>query len=203
MNYLKKHYKMRIAIFTLLITVVFTQCKTQQNASQSQSPTAKYNYYTSVEKIYKLEKNMSYLKVNDILGIQPHDIYVDFNSGKKIVTYLYKNRYHEVENTLTDSEKGLNGGTPKYLTSSEDDKSLYCVFDQNTQLLNSYVTDLGRNQASEVLKDEQNLKSYVKNPSKPRKLKTKKSEGKLKLKSFGSSKIPSLGGVPKLGFNKN
>jgi hypothetical protein len=108
MNYLKKYNKMRTVILTLLMTVVFTQCKTQQTASQS--PTAKYNYYTSVEKIYKLEKNMSYLKVNDILGIQPYDIYVDFNNGKKIVTYLYKNRYHEVENTLTDSEKGLNGG---------------------------------------------------------------------------------------------
>ncbi len=81
-------------------------------------------------------------------------------------------------------------------------KAIYCVFDQNTQLLSSYVTDLGRNQASEVLKDEQNLKSYVKNPSKPRKLKMKKSEGKLKLKSFGGSKISSLGSVPKLGFNK-
>lgn len=200
MNYLKKYTKMRTAILTLLMAVVFTQSKAQQTASQS--PTAKYNYYTSVEKIYKLEKNMSYMKVNDILGIQPHDIYVDFNNGKKIVTYLYKNRYHEVENTLTDTEKGLNGGTPKYLTSSEDDKSLYCVFDQNTQLLSSYVTDLGRNQASEVLKDEQNLKSYIKNPSKPRKLKMKKSEGKLKLKSFGGSKIPSIGSVPKLGFNK-
>ncbi len=119
---------MRTVILTLLMTVVFTQCKTQQTASQTQSPTAKYNYYTSVEKIYKLEKNMSYLKVNDILGIQPHDIYVDFNNGKKIVTYLYKNTWHEVEKYLTDTEKGLNGGTPKYLTSSEDDKSHLLCF---------------------------------------------------------------------------
>ena len=202
MNYLKKYNKMRTVILTLSLIVVFTQCKTQQTTSQTQSPKAKYDYYTTVEKIYKLEKNMSYLKVNDILGIQPHDIYVDFNNGKKIVTYLYKNTWHEVENTLKDSEKGLNGGTPKYKVSNDEDKSLYCVFDQNTQLLSSYVTDLGRGQASEVLKDEQNLKSYIKNPSKPRKLKMKKSEGKLKLKSFGGSKIPSLGSVPKLGLNK-
>ena len=200
MNYLKKYNKMRTSILTLLMTVIFTQCTTQQTVSEA--PKAKYNYYTSVEKIYKLEKDMSYLKVNDVLGIQPYDIYVDFNNGKKIVTYLYKNRYHEVENTLTDSEKGLNGGTPKYLTSSEDDQSLYCVFDQNTQLLNSYVSDIGRNKASQVLKDEQNLKSYVKNPSKPRKLKKKKSDGKLKLKSFGAPKMPSIGSIPKLGLNK-
>jgi len=83
MNYLKKYNKMRTVILTLSLIVVFTQCKTQQTTSQTQSPKAKYDYYTTVEKIYKLEKNMSYLKVNDILGIQPHDIYVDFNNGKK------------------------------------------------------------------------------------------------------------------------
>lgn len=196
---LKNINKMKTLMLALTMTVIFTQCKTQQTVSDA--PTSKYNYYTTVEKIYKLEKNMSYMKVNDILGIQPHDIYVDFNNGKKIVTYLYKNRYHEVENTLVDSERGLNGGTSKYLTSSDEDRSLYCVFDQNTQLLSSYVSDLGRSDGKEVLKHEQSLKSYIKNPSKPRKLKMKKSEGTLKLKPFGGSKIPSLGSVPKLGIN--
>ena len=41
MNYFKKNTKMRTAILTLLMTVVFTQSKAQQ--TNSQSPTAKYN----------------------------------------------------------------------------------------------------------------------------------------------------------------
>ena len=144
------------------------------------SSVAQYNefYYTNMDKIYMLEKGMSYDRVNDILGIKPHDIYVDYNNGKKILTYLYKNTYQEVASNELLNEVALSGGSPKY--DPKEDHTLFCIFDENTNLLESYITDLGRKSGKDVLKDEKKLKSFVQNPKKPKaKVKIKKNSAKL------------------------
>jgi uncharacterized protein (UPF0297 family) len=166
---------------------------------------SKEYYYTTIENIYKLEKDMSYNRVNDILGVLPNDIYVDYNNGKKIVSYLYKNRYHEIPSVDIDKEVGLSGGSPKYISNTKEDKVLFCVFNENDNSLETYITSVGREQAIKVLKDEQNLKSFIESPAKPKKFsksKGNKSRGKsLKLSSGDNSVEINKPGV-KVNFKK-
>ena len=180
-----KNNKLTYYILSFSLLISFQLINTEIS-SQS-----KEYYYTTIENIYKLEKDMSYNSVNDILGVLPNDIYVDYNNGKKIVSYLYKNRYHEIPAVDIDKEVGLTGGSPKYLSNTKEDKVLFCVFNENDNSLETYITSAGREQAVSVLKDEQNLKSYIENPVKPKKF--SKSKGNknrvksLKLSSGNSS----------------
>ena len=186
-----------ILSFSLLMSFQFINTEI---TSQS-----KEYYYTTIENIYKLEKDMSYNRVNDILGVLPNDIYVDYNNGKKIVSYLYKNRYHEIPSVDIDKEVGLSGGSPKYLSNTKEDKTLFCVFNENDNTLETYITSVGREKAITVLKDEQNLKAFIENPVKPKKFsksKGNKNRGKsLKLNSGDNSADINKSGV-KVNFKK-
>ena len=155
---LSSEYRFLAIIFVIIFSSVINP----------KSLKAQYNefYYTNLDKIYMLEKDMSYDRVNDVLGITPNDIYVDYNSGKKIVTYLYKNTYHEIPSNELLNEVALYGGSPKY--DPKEDHTLFCVFDENSNQLESYITDLGRKNGQSVLKNEKKLKSYIQNPKKPR-----------------------------------
>ena len=91
---------------------------------------------------------------------------------------MYKNTYQEVASNELLNEVALSGGSPKY--DPNEDHTLFCIFDENTNLLESYITDLGRKSGKDVLKDEKKLKSYVQNPKKLKaKVKIKKSSAKL------------------------
>ena len=167
--------------FLNLANIVLLTCFAASCAVvQPTQSVAQYNefYYTNLDNIYMLEKGMSYDRVNDVLAIKPHDIYVDYNNGKKILTYLYKNTYQEVASNELLNEVALSGGSPKY--DPKEDHTLFCIFNENTNLLESYITDLGRKIGKDVLKDEKKLKSYVQNPKKPiTKVNIKKGSAKL------------------------
>ncbi|HIA05312.1 MAG TPA: hypothetical protein EYN71_01115 [Flavobacteriales bacterium] len=150
---------MRTILLLFTLAIIGSSCRTVP-------------YYTTVKKMTQIRTGMKLDAVNSTLGISPHDYYLDVNNGKKIMVYKYKHRYHKVLKMEVSKERGLAGGSPRFRKAN----NAYFVFDQNSGKLDGFITDLGRKQGEEILKDENYLRLFLDDPEKMRGLTSKSSK---------------------------
>lgn len=132
------------AIFTFfLIGTVFTSC-TYYIAPP----------YTSVNELIKVRKGMTMSKVNEVLGIQPYDIYTIQDDGSTILVYNYrlKDRKMSVSDLNTSkTERGQKEGVDWY----GDPSRVYILFEDDK--VASLISDHGREDAELLMLVNNNL----------------------------------------------
>jgi hypothetical protein len=112
--------------------------------------------YTSVDELSKVRKGMTMSKVNEVLGIQPFDIYTVQDDGGTILVYNYrlKDRRAKVNGNLleyTKTEASQKEGTPWYGEASR----AYLLFKDDKMA--SLITDNGRQDAERLIIVNNNL----------------------------------------------
>jgi hypothetical protein len=113
--------------------------------------------YTNVEKITELEQGMTVDKVNDVLDINPYDVYY-IGKKKTILVYNYrvKNRKQKVSGSYDEfihSEASQTGGAPYY--KKEGDK-VFVSFEDGK--MSSLITNNGRKHAEFIMLTNNNLR---------------------------------------------
>ena len=112
--------------------------------------------YTSVDELSKVRKGMTMSKVNEVLGIQPFDIYTVQDDGGTILVYNYriKDRRAKVHGNLTEytkTEASQKEGIPWYGEPSR----AYLLFKDDKMA--SLITDNGRQDAERLMIVNNNL----------------------------------------------
>ena len=112
--------------------------------------------YTSVNELIKVRKGMTISKVNEVLGIQPYDIYTVQDDGGTILVYNYriKERKMSVNGNfakVTKSERGQKEGIDWYGEPSR----VYILFEEDN--VASLITDHGREDAELLMITNNNL----------------------------------------------
>ena len=112
--------------------------------------------YTSVDELSKVRKGMTMSKVNEVLGIQPFDIYTVQDDGGTILVYNYrlKDRRAKVSGNLmeyTKTEASQKEGIPWYGEASR----AYLLFKDDKMA--SLITDHGRQDAERLIIVNNNL----------------------------------------------
>lgn len=118
-------------------------------------------YYTTIEKMYAVDPGMTVAEVNNALGISPYELYVDLNTGNKIVVYLYRYRMQQVPVTKTDREEYLSNGRERYAKEGK----MYAVFGQGDGKLLTFITDAGRQAGLNEIKWENRIRYIVQSPA--------------------------------------
>jgi len=123
----RKQITMKKLVLFLPIALLFSACSTVMLPS-----------YTTVSKIYKLQKGMSMSEVDNVLDAPPFDMYVNAKDGVKMVEYKYVHHHMKVRGAY-NSEANLNLGAPRYINPSD----LVVVFDAQSGKMLYYYTSAG------------------------------------------------------------
>lgn len=135
------------------IVVLLASCKTS---------TVYTNFYTTIDRIYNVEPGMKMTEVNNALGVSPYELYLDLNTGNKIVVYLYTHRMQAIPMNKQDREEYLSNGREVY----KHEGKIFAVFGQGDGKLISYMTQTGRNSGLNEMKWENVVRYVVENPGK-------------------------------------
>jgi hypothetical protein len=112
--------------------------------------------YTNVSELIKVRKGMTMNKVNEVLGINPYDIYTVQDDGGTILVYNYriKERKMAVNGNfakITKSERGQKEGIEFYGEPSR----VYILFEEDK--VAAMITDHGREDAELLMITNNNL----------------------------------------------
>lgn len=106
-------------------------------------------YYTEPSKIAQLSVNMELSKVNQVLGIEPYDVYHMQDDGSSILVYAYRRK----ERKIKKADKPENIYGPESQTNGEvwytSEGFAYLLF--NKGKLQSLITDEGRKSSKAIL----------------------------------------------------
>ncbi|MEQ8325111.1 MAG: hypothetical protein RIC15_06190 [Vicingaceae bacterium] len=121
--------------------------------------------YTSVNELIKVRKGMTITKVNEVLGIQPYDLYNVQDDGGTILVYNYRIKdrkmkvpgmsYKQREKVIK-SERGQKEGIEWYAEASR----VYILFEDDK--VASLITDHGREDAEWLMITNNNLQLIAK-----------------------------------------
>lgn len=101
--------------------------------------------------------------VNSTLGVLPNEFYTNFSDGNKVLVYKYKKQYQLVPlKSQNDKEYLANGGKEKFIK----ENNLYVVFDQKTDKMAYFITDIGRETAKKRIAESNLLKLIKADPIK-------------------------------------
>jgi hypothetical protein len=99
------------------------------------------------------------------LGVEPIDIYTNFENGYKVLLFKYKQEYQKVSAIRQDREENLKSGNVYYKPGKES-KDLFIVLDSRTDKMITMVTSSGRgNSAKRVLKNSALLELVKSDPT--------------------------------------
>lgn len=112
--------------------------------------------YTSVSELIKVRKGMTLNKVNEVLGIQPYDIYTIQDDGSTVLVYNYriKDRKMSISGDpakATKTERGQKEGIDWYGEASR----VYILFEDDK--VASLISDHGREDAELLMLVNNNL----------------------------------------------
>ncbi|MCE9540012.1 MAG: hypothetical protein K8R85_12460 [Bacteroidetes bacterium] len=132
----------------LLLTVGIVMISSCTSIYKSSPP------FTSVDKIIQLKSDMDIRKVNEMLGIQPYDIYTIQETGGSLLVYNYRIRDRKVklpvdlakQDEFIHSEEFQTKGDTYYRT---DAQRLFIFFQEGK--MKSMLTDNGINNAEHLL----------------------------------------------------
>lgn len=96
------------------------------------------NEFTTTGEIYKLKIGMTEAEVITTLGVQPYEIYYNFQDQTKILMWNYRRPNHEVDREKKNTEAVLNVQSSKFV-----DEEILHVHINDGKLTNFY-TDTGR-----------------------------------------------------------
>jgi len=141
-------HKCNIRFVFITCIVILTSCAVQQNQKWIAPP------YTSVDKIIKVKEGMSIEEVNNVLGINPYDIYILQDKGASILIYNYRIKDREMEvpsnynqrTKFIHSEEAQTSGEIRYKT---DGNILYAFFKDGK--LETMLTDAGKDNSEYLL----------------------------------------------------
>jgi hypothetical protein len=109
--------------------------------------------YTKVSKIFELKSGMTQGDIINTLGVEPFDIYTNFENGYKVLLFKYKQEYQKVSAARQDREENLKSGNV-YYKSGKESKDLFIILDSKTDRMITMVTSSGRgNSAKRILKN--------------------------------------------------
>lgn len=133
-------------IFVVLFTTLWS-CKT---SITSYSP-----YYTEPIKVSQLQKGMNLQEVNNLLGVEPFDVYFT-GDDCKIIAYKYRLKYRTYKASL--KKRGFNtlesqtGGKEYY----DKPNTVYVYFVDNK--MTSLISDEGLKESAYIITDNNTLK---------------------------------------------
>ncbi len=119
--------------------------------------------YTNVDKILNVQPGMTLSEVNQTLGIDPFDVYYIYADGSFILVYNYRLKYRMMDESIIDkeritSEQAQTVGEPIYPDYSS---RLYVKFKNN--IVQSLITDVGKENAEYILLVENNVQLLTAN----------------------------------------
>ncbi|HAW51548.1 MAG TPA: hypothetical protein DCX54_04345 [Flavobacteriales bacterium] len=138
---------MKKLLFITTILVVFASC------NKWVAPP-----FTNVSELSKVRKGMTMTKVNEVLGIQPYDIYTVQDDGGTVLVYNYRVKERRMNigarwnyNQRTKTERGQKEGIDWYGEASR----VYILFEDDK--VASLITDHGREDAEILMVTSNNL----------------------------------------------
>jgi hypothetical protein len=138
---------MKKLLFIATILVVFASC------NKWVAPP-----FTNVSELAKVRKGMTMTKVNEVLGIQPYDIYTVQDDGGTVLVYNYRVKERRMNigarwnfNQRTKTERGQKEGIDWYGEASR----VYILFEDDK--VASLITDHGREDAEILMVTSNNL----------------------------------------------
>jgi hypothetical protein len=119
--------------------------------------------YTNVEKILNIRPGMTLSEVNMTLGIDPFDVYYIYSDGSFLLVYNYRLKYRMIDESIINKETIRNEqaqtvGEPIYPDYSS---RLYVKFKDN--IVQSLITDAGKENAEYILLIENNVQLLTAN----------------------------------------
>ena len=134
--------KTKLIISLALLVSVFSACKITQVLP----------YYTEASKLAQLKTGMSMKEINEVLEIEPHNLYHIQEDGSSVLVYYYRLKERKTSYKAKDYKKNV----PHSLEGQRDGKVFYTEEHQAFVLLKdgklqSLITDKGRENSQAIV----------------------------------------------------